>query len=128
VQIGSRFAASDESSAHINFKKSIIHAAEGDTKLSLKKLTPVRLLSNAFSNKVAEAESSGADKEELFKLLGRGRAKSGMFEGNIEEGELEIGQISAMIDSIKPAEDILNEIWHEFLNEKERICKINFKA
>jgi enoyl-[acyl-carrier protein] reductase II len=126
VQVGSRFAASDESSAHMNFKQAIINSREGDTKLLLKKLTPVRLLNNDFSVKVAEAESSGAEKEELSELLGKGRAKTGMFEGNLEEGELEIGQVSAAIGSIKPAAEILHEIWHEFMQEKERICKANF--
>jgi enoyl-[acyl-carrier protein] reductase II len=128
VQVGSRFAASEESSAHINFKKAIVGALEGDTKLLMKKLTPVRLLHNDFSTKVTRAEHTGAEKEELLRLLGKGRAKKGMFEGNIDEGELEIDQVSAMINSIKPAAEIVNEIWRGFLDEKTRICKINYEA
>jgi len=124
VQIGSAFAVAEESSAHPNFKKSIVNAAEGDTKLSMKKLVPVRLLKNEFANAVAQAEADGASTEELAKLLGRARAKRGMFEGDMEQGELEIGQISAMLDEIKPAAEILTEIWKEFLEEKERLKKI----
>lgn len=114
VQIGSRFAASIEASGHDNFKKMIVEAKEGDTELVLKKLAPVRLLKNSFYHKVKEAEIKGAEKEELMALLGRGRAKLGMFEGNLNEGELEIGQISAMINEIKPAAQILDEIWNEY--------------
>lgn len=126
VQIGSRFAASAESSAHANFKEAIIGSHEGDTKLSLKKLVPVRLLKNEFFDQVQALEDEGADREELSKLLGRARSKLGMFEGDLKEGELEIGQVSAMIDSIKPAAEILNEIWQEFLAEKERIRNLEF--
>ncbi|HPE97902.1 MAG TPA: DUF561 domain-containing protein, partial [Chitinophagales bacterium] len=97
VQIGSRFAASEESSAHPHFKEAIVGAGEGSTELSLKQLTPVRLIKNAFYQQVKEAEERGASKEELQQLLGRGRAKKGMFEGDLEEGELEIGQVSAGI-------------------------------
>ena len=114
VQIGSRFAASIEASGHDNFKKLITAAKEGETELVLKKLAPVRLLKNHFYQKVKDAEGRCADKEELSALLGRGRAKLGMFEGNLEEGELEIGQVSAMINEIKPAGEILNEIWDDF--------------
>jgi enoyl-[acyl-carrier protein] reductase II len=114
VQIGSRFVASNEASAHINFKEAVIHAAEGDTILSLKQLTPVRLLKNNFYNKVQQAEQKCASADELKELLGRGRAKKGMFEGSLEEGELEIGQVSATIKSIQPAADIVKEIWNEF--------------
>jgi enoyl-[acyl-carrier protein] reductase II len=114
VQIGSRFVASKEASAHINFKEAVIHAAEGDTMLSLKQLTPVRLLKNNFYNKVQQAEQKCASADELKELLGRGRAKKGMFEGSLEEGELEIGQVSAVIKSIQPAADIVKEIWNEF--------------
>lgn len=126
VQIGSAFAVAEESSAHPNFKEKIIASAEGDTKLSLKKLVPVRLLKNEFAEAVAQAEASGASAEELKVLLGRARAKLGMFEGNMEEGELEIGQVSAMLNQIKPAAIILNEIWQEFLKEKEKLQHLQF--
>jgi enoyl-[acyl-carrier protein] reductase II len=111
VQVGSRFAASVEASCHVNFKKAIVASGEGDTHLSLKKLTPVRLLNNGFYKKVVEAESSNATVAELEALLGRGRAKKGMFEGDMEEGELEIGQVSSLINAIEPAADIVNNIW-----------------
>lgn len=114
VQVGSRFVASDEASSHINFKEAVINANEGDTMLSLKQLTPVRLLKNNFFNEVQQAEQRCAAIEELKQLLGRGRAKKGMFEGNLEEGELEIGQVSAVIKTIQPAADIVKEIWNEF--------------
>ena len=110
VQIGSRFAISEESSAHIDFKKAVIAAQEGDTRLSLKKLMPVRLLNNAFAAKVLEAEARGAEKTELEELLGRARAKKGIFEGDLQEGELEIGQVSALFSAIQPAATIINEI------------------
>lgn len=114
VQVGSRFAASTEASGHTNFKKMIVEAKEGDTELVLKKVAPVRLLKNAFYKQVKEAEIRGAEKEELVALLGRGRSKNGMFEGNLDEGELEIGQVSAMINDIKPAGQILEELWNEY--------------
>lgn len=110
VQVGSRFVASPESSGHEAFKLRILQATEGETKLSLKQLTPVRLLKNEFAEKVQQAEQNGASAEELKELLGRGRAKKGMFEGNLSEGELEIGQVSAMIREIKPAAEIVKEI------------------
>jgi len=115
VQVGSRFAATDESSAHENFKNTIINTDEGGTQLSLKELTPVRLVKNKFFNDVMDAYQRGATREELEQLLGRGRAKKGMFLGDLEEGELEIGQVSAMIKDIKPAADVLMEIWDEYL-------------
>lgn len=124
VQIGSAFAVAEESSAHLNFKERIIGSKEGDTKLSLKRLVPVRLLKNEFADAVAQAEAEGADLEELKQLLGRARAKAGMFEGDMEQGELEIGQISAMISSVKPAAEILEEIWKEFLKAKERLTAL----
>lgn len=124
VQIGSRFVASNESSAHRNFKNSVVETLEGGTQLSLKQLTPVRLIKNSFWQQATEAEIQGASKEEMIKILGRGRAKLGMFEGNLEEGELEIGQVSGAIKEIKPAADILKEIWDEFLLEKERLKNI----
>lgn len=114
VQVGSRFVASPEASSHENFKAMIIAAREGDTRLSLKKLAPVRLLNNDFSQQVQQAEQDGATVEQLQLLLGRARAKKGMFEGDTANGELEIGQVSAIISSIKPAAVILKEIWNEF--------------
>lgn len=114
VQIGSRFAVSVESSAHENFKKRVIETDEGDTVLTLKKLTPVRLIKNDFYSKIKEAESKGANIEEFIKILGVRRSKKGIFEGDLNEGELEIGQVSAYIKDIKPAAQILKEIWGEF--------------
>ncbi|PSK94066.1 NAD(P)H-dependent flavin oxidoreductase [Taibaiella chishuiensis] len=114
VQIGSRFVCSPEASSHQNFKDAIVQAGEGDTMLSLKRLTPVRLIKNHFYNEVQEAELRGASPEELTALLGRARAKKGMFEGDLEQGELEIGQVSGLINTIKPAADIVTEIWNEF--------------
>lgn len=122
VQVGSRFAASIESSAHQNFKQRIIETSEGDTMLTMKQLTPVRLIRNKFFQQVAEAEQRGASVEELKQLLGRARAKKGIFEGDLEEGELEIGQVAAAIRDIKPAGDILNEIWRDYNAEKKKIC------
>jgi enoyl-[acyl-carrier protein] reductase II len=126
VQVGSAFAVAEESSAHPRFKDKIIQATEGDTKLSIKKLMPVRLLKNEFADAVAQAEAEGADAETLEKILGRARAKMGMFEGDIEQGELEIGQVSAMLKEIKPAAEILKKLWQEFLTEKERIAQMRF--
>jgi enoyl-[acyl-carrier protein] reductase II len=114
VQVGSRFAASEESSAHAGFKQAIIDAGDGDTQLTLKELTPVRLLKNKFYNDVMAAYNKDASPEELAALLGRGRAKKGMFEGDMEEGELEIGQVSAFIHQIKPAGDIVREMMEEY--------------
>lgn len=124
VQVGSAFAVAEESSAHPNFKRRIVDAAEGDTKLRMKKLVPVRLLNNEFADAVAQAEAEGANTEVLVQLLGHARAKLGMFEGEIEQGELEIGQVSAMLDQVRPAAEILKTIWNEFLNEKERIASL----
>jgi enoyl-[acyl-carrier protein] reductase II len=114
VQVGSRFVASEEASCHQNFKEAIINANEGDTELSLKQLTPVRLLKNEFYKKVKEAENNRASIIELEQLLGRGRAKKGMFEGDMNEGELEIGQVSSLIDNIMPAQLIVNELWNDY--------------
>lgn len=125
VQIGSAFAVAEESSAHPHFKDRIVHAAEGDTQLRMKKLVPVRLLKNEFADAVAQAEAEGASAEELVNILGRARAKLGMFEGNVQEGELEIGQISAMLKEVKPAAVILEEIWQGFLAETLRISNFN---
>lgn len=114
VQIGSRFVASEESSAHQNFKQVVVNANEGDTVLTLKELTPVRLIKNEFYKRVEEAESRCASVDELKEILGRARAKKGMFEGDLIEGELEIGQISSQIKSIQPAAEIVNEIIEEY--------------
>jgi enoyl-[acyl-carrier protein] reductase II len=114
VQIGSRFVASEEASSHIEFKKAVISSGEGDTILTLKQLTPVRMLKNKFYQQVQEAEQRGATSDELKSLLGRARAKKGMFEGNLDEGELEIGQVSANIREILPAAKIVDEVWNEF--------------
>jgi enoyl-[acyl-carrier protein] reductase II len=122
IQVGSRFAASNESSLHENFKKKIIEVNEGETQLSMKQLTPVRLIKNKFFKDVEAAEQRGAGVEELKALLGRARAKKGMFEGDLEEGELEIGQVAASIREIKPAAEILNEIWNDYLARKKKIC------
>ena len=126
VQIGSRFVASVESSAHINFKEEVLKAKEGDTMLSLKQLTAVRLLNNDFYQQVKKAEDRGDSVKELQDLLGRGRSKKGMFEGDVVEGELEIGQVSSMIKEIIPAKNIIDEIILEFNSEKQRINSISF--
>lgn len=114
IQAGSLFVASEEASSHINFKNLVINATEGSTMLSLKQVVPVRLLKNTFYHEVAGAEQRGASISELKQLLGRGRAKKGMFEGDIEQGELEIGQVSALLDEIKPAAEIVRQLWNEF--------------
>ena len=121
VQIGSRFVASEESSAHINFKNKVIEAKDGDTLLTLKELAPVRLLKNKFSNDVLELYKKNPSKQDLIDLLGRARAKKGMFEGDLEDGELEIGQITGLINQIQPASAIVNEIIAEFNFEKENL-------
>lgn len=114
VQIGSRFVASEEASSHVNFKNAVINSKEGDTVLTLKEITPVRLLKNPFYEQIVDSNRKGVSVEELHILLGRGRAKKGMFEGDLEEGELEIGQVSALVREIKPAREILEEIWSQF--------------
>ena len=116
VQMGSRFVASEEASSHINFKNVVINSQEGDTQLTLKQLTPVRLIKNDFFKQVQQAESTGATVNELATLLGRARAKKGMFEGDMAEGELEIGQVSALLDDILPAGDIVKNVWMEFMS------------
>ena len=122
VQIGTRFAASEESSAHPNFKARITNAAEGDTVLTLKQLTPVRLIKNDFFSAVQAAERRGATTDELKELLGSRRAKRGIFEGDLDEGELEIGQVSAAIKRIQPAGEILDQIWTEYEKFKHSLC------
>lgn len=114
VQVGSRFVCTPEASSHMAFKEAVVAAGEGDTVLTLKDLTPVRLIKNDFYKKVIAAEEAGADKTALELLLGRGRAKKGMFEGDLQEGELEIGQVSSMIKDIKPAAEIVQEMWADF--------------
>ena len=114
VQMGTRFVASEEASSHHLFKDRVINSGEGDTQLTLKQLTPVRLMKNQFFREVQEAEQRGATIEELRSLLGRARAKKGMFEGDMEQGELEIGQVSALLDRILPAGDIVKKVWEEF--------------
>jgi enoyl-[acyl-carrier protein] reductase II len=110
VQVGSRFVATPESSGHEAFKNRVIHSNEGDTKLAMKQVTPVRLLINDFAKQIHEAESAGATPAQLTEILGRGRAKKGMFEGDLEQGELEIGQVSSLIREIKPAAEIVEEL------------------
>ena len=123
VQIGSRFAASVESSAHPSFKQKIIEARDGDTYLTLRKSSPVRLLKNKFFSEIHTLEQNGASQAELEQYLGKGRAKKGMFEGDLNDGELEIGQISAMIDKIQPAAEIVQEIMEEYIEVKRKLCK-----
>ncbi len=119
VQIGSRFVASQESSAHQAFKQCVVNAKEGDTQLTLKELTPVRLIKNKFYNDIQELYRKNASPDELKALLGRARAKRGMFEGDLNEGELEIGQVSALIHDIKPVAEIVKEIVTEFEHLKK---------
>ncbi|MDQ2177675.1 nitronate monooxygenase family protein [Marinifilum sp. D714] len=125
VQVGTRFAVSEESSAHIDFKKSVIELSEGGTKLALKKLAPTRLVKNQFFEQVNDAECRGASQEEMRALLGKGRAKKGMFEGNLEEGELEIGQVSALISKIQSVEEIVSEIKSEYKEALTGLAKFN---
>jgi enoyl-[acyl-carrier protein] reductase II len=126
VQIGSRFIATPESSAHIAFKNKILNAQEGDTKLTLKELTPVRLLNNPFSEEIESLYKKHGTLEELTQLLGRGRAKKGMFEGDLVQGELEVGQVSAEIKEIKPAAEILEEIIREYKDILANIGHLTF--
>ena len=124
VQVGSRFVASNEASSHQNFKNKVVEAGEGDTLLTLKELAPVRLIKNKFYLDIQKAYAEGADTEELKLLLGRGRAKKGMFEGDLEEGELEIGQVASIIHDIKPAARIVEEMWAEFQKAKKEVHKL----
>ena len=123
VQIGSRFAASAESSAHENFKRKVTESREGDTMLTLKQLTPVRMIKNSFYESVEEAERRGAGPEELKNLLGTSRSKRGIFEGDLDEGELEIGQVSAGIGEVKPAAVIIDEIMKEYDAIRSQLCR-----
>jgi enoyl-[acyl-carrier protein] reductase II len=122
VQLGSRFATSEESSAHPNFKDRIVQSQEGETIVTLKQLTPVRMIKNKFYQQVEEAERRGATIQELSDLLGSRRSKRGIFEGDLEEGELEIGQVAASIRKIQPASEIMREIWDEYLTRKRSLC------
>jgi len=121
VQVGSRFVASEESSAHIAFKQEVVQAKEGDTQLTLKELAPVRLIKNKFFQEVQELYKKGPTVEELKKLLGRARAKKGMFEGDLEQGELEIGQIAGLINDIKPAAQIVEDMIAEYKAAKDNV-------
>ena len=122
VQIGSRFVASNEASSHINFKQKVVEANEGDTQLTLKELAPVRLLKNKFYDELQALYAENPTKEQLKELLGRARAKRGMFEGDLEDGELEIGQVAGLIHEIKPAAEIVKEIVDDFNNAKKGLC------
>lgn len=124
VQMGSRFVACIEASSHLNFKNKVINAGEGDTLVSMKKLTPVRLLKNAFSDKIEAAENCCVSREDLAALLGKGRARLGMFEGDLDEGELEIGQVSALLNDMPSAATIISTVWNEFIIEKSRIAAL----
>ncbi|MBK6397043.1 MAG: nitronate monooxygenase [Bacteroidetes bacterium] len=124
VQMGTRFVASLESSGHSSFKNKVVESQEGETMLVLKQLTPVRMMRNKFFNQIAEAEGRGSSADELKLILGRARAKKGMFEGDMEEGELEIGQVAAAVHKIIPAGEIVKEVWEEFLEAKNRISKL----
>ena len=124
VQIGSRFICTPEASSHQHFKEAIMQAKEGDTMMSMKKTVPVRLLKNIFFEEIKAAENRGANEEELKEILGRGRAKKGMFEGDLNNGELEVGQVASMIKEIKPAGEIVKEIWADFEMMKANICEL----
>ncbi|MCE1201759.1 MAG: nitronate monooxygenase [Bacteroidia bacterium] len=126
VQVGSRFAASEESSAHPAFKQKIVEAGDGSTALMMKKVVPVRLLKNKFYEQVLQAEQQGAPADVLKEILGRGRAKKGMFEGDMDEGELEIGQVAALIDNILPAAQILSEMLREFEEARKEMIHSPF--
>ena len=128
VQIGSRFVASVESSAHIAFKKAVLLAKEGDTRLTLKELAPVRLLKNKFYHDIESLYQTSPSEKDLKSLLGKARAKRGMFEGDLEEGELEIGQISGLIEAIAPVSEIVNSILSEFKACKVRLSEININT
>jgi enoyl-[acyl-carrier protein] reductase II len=124
VQIGTRFVAAEESSAHPEFKKRILEARDGDTSLVMKKVIPVRLLKNKFSDEIRAMEARGATAEEMMEFLGKGRAMRGMFEGDVEQGELEIGQAAALVNGIKPASEIIEEIIREFNDAKNELTEL----
>ena len=124
VQIGTRFVASEEASSHIRFKEKVVQLQEGDTQLTLKQLVPVRLIKNPFFQQVRQAEIRCAKPEELQQLLGKGRAKKGMFEGELAEGELEIGQVSALVHRVQPAAEIVAEIWADFKTAQQQLSQL----
>lgn len=124
VQMGTRFVASIESSGHDAFKAKVISSSEGDTMLMMKQLTPVRMMKNKFFEEIAAAEMKGASVDELKSILGRARAKKGMFEGDLEQGELEIGQVASTVNEIKPAGEIVKEVWNEFLESRKKIIDL----
>jgi enoyl-[acyl-carrier protein] reductase II len=128
VQMGTRFILSDEASSHPDFKNKVLHATEGDTFLSLKSLMPVRLLKNRFYEQVAAAEKQGATSQTLKEMLGSGRARKGMFEGELEDGELEAGQVSALIEDLLPAGRIIENIWAEFRKTRANPLSCNLEA
>lgn len=125
VQVGSRFVASRESSAHENFKQEVVNTKDGGTQLTLKELTPVRLIKNKFYDQVQELYGRGASKEELSALLGRARAKRGMFEGDLDNGELEIGQVAGLIDEIRPAAQIVSDLLREFREARKKVAALD---
>jgi enoyl-[acyl-carrier protein] reductase II len=125
VQIGSRFAISNESSAHPNFKQKVIQAQEGDTQLILKKLTPVRMLKNSFFHQIKKLEDTCASEDELKNFLGKGRTKLGIFEGDLENGELEIGQVSALLNKVESCAEIVYSVWNEFLETCTKLYHLN---
>ena len=124
VQMGTRFVASIESSGHDAFKAKVISSSEGDTMLMMKQLTPVRMMKNKFFEEIAAAEMKGASVDELKSILGRARAKKGMFEGDLEQGELEIGQVASTVKEIKAAREIVKEVWNEFLESRKKIIDL----
>lgn len=124
VQIGSRFVATKESSAHINFKNEVLKIGNGETMLTLKELAPVRLIKNKFFDEIQQANNNGVSKEELIELLGKARAKKGMFEGDLDNGELEIGQVSSLINDIPSAKEVIESIVKEYNLELENLSKI----
>ncbi len=123
IQVGSRFAIARESSAHENYKRKVIEINEGDTRLIMKKLIPVRLIKNEFFSRIVNAEESGASRKEILEILGFGRSRKGIFEGDLEEGELEIGQISGMLKKKEPANKIINEIVEEYFKVKKQLLQ-----
>jgi enoyl-[acyl-carrier protein] reductase II len=125
VQVGSRFAVSAESSASEAYKKRVLDVHEGDTELVLKQVTAVRIIKNDFYKEVKTAEMQGASADELRHILGKGRSRKGIFEGDLHDGELEIGQVASMIHHIQPAKLILDEIWQDFLKEKQNLLKLS---
>ena len=127
VQVGSRFAVSAESSAHINYKNAVIQSQMGDTVLTLKEITPVRLLKNQFYQQVAQAYQNKQSVEEIKQLLGKGRAKKGIFEGDLEEGELEIGQVAAGITQLQTVEEIINEFKNDYQIAYNQMMHLNWK-